>query len=242
MLFDEWWDKQLTGTALLPQENETTVDYAKRVAFQAWRDAGGKVYATRGRPRGSRKSTPSESVVDSVLARKMYVEDGFTLAAIGRHFGVSREWIRQKLVSLGITIKDSAYRKNIRLQVEEGRKRREKQRETRIYKRYGCNSATYDCIPTEARQQFKQQRRMAEHRGIAWDISLATWWGIWEQSSLWTSRGRGANRYVLARIDMNGPFTVENVHIITLKESSHDGIHAMFTRHGIEKGSATSGS
>ena len=65
---------------------------------------------------------------------------------------------------------------------------------------------------------FGYHRVSARLRGETWDLPWETWRDIWLPN--WEFRGRLANDLCLARIDMDGPWTLDNVHLITRREHS----------------------
>ena len=65
---------------------------------------------------------------------------------------------------------------------------------------------------------FGYHRVSARLRGETWDLPWETWRDIWLPN--WEFRGRLANDLCLARIDMDGPWTADNVHLLTRREHS----------------------
>lgn len=80
----------------------------------------------------------------------------------------------------------------------------------------------YTKIPKGA---YIRQRANAVRRGIKWDISFEEWWNVWQQSGKWEERGREAHQYCMSRKNDNGPYSVENVKIVTMKENSQERFH-----------------
>lgn len=148
-------------------------------------------------------------------------EDGETLEQIGQRYGLTRERVRQIMTrKFGTTHKDGG-------KAELGRrKRRElhKKRDVRCQKVWGCSYREYQRIlkhdgkPTYA---FSQQRKNAQSRGIAWELTLWQWWKIWQQSGHWSERGRG-RAYHMCRLNDVGPYSVDNVYIATGVENMQD--------------------
>jgi hypothetical protein len=77
-------------------------------------------------------------------------------------------------------------------------------------------------IPSEARHAFSTQRCSALTRGVGWDLDLATWWHIWSASGRWAQRGKGPDKYVMARAGDTGPYAVGNVRICTMLENMRE--------------------
>lgn len=70
--------------------------------------------------------------------------------------------------------------------------------------------ASPDTTPLRA---YSHQRHAAlAKRGIAWNLSLAEWWAIWQASGHWAERGAGRG-YMMCRNGDEGPYEVGNVYI-----------------------------
>ena len=72
---------------------------------------------------------------------------------------------------------------------------------------------------------YMRQRANARGRGILWEISFEDWWSVWQQSGKWEERGREAHQYCMSRKNDDGPYSVENVRIVTMKENSQERHH-----------------
>jgi hypothetical protein len=70
---------------------------------------------------------------------------------------------------------------------------------------------------------FQYQRSNAEGptRNIPWELTFKQWWNIWKRSGHWDERGRNKNNYCMARIGDAGPYSVDNVLIITNSENRY---------------------
>ena len=68
------------------------------------------------------------------------------------------------------------------------------------------------------------QRANAIRRKIPWEFTFDTWWKIWETSGKWNQRGTQWNQYCMARILDFGPYSPENVEIITMSLNSKRNI------------------
>ena len=62
---------------------------------------------------------------------------------------------------------------------------------------------------------FQNQRHAAKVRNIAWAITFEEWWEVWQSSGKYAERGRGHGKYQMSRVGDVGPYSVENVRIIT---------------------------
>jgi hypothetical protein len=63
----------------------------------------------------------------------------------------------------------------------------------------------------EPYQRFKEARSRVKQRGDTWLLTFDQWWSVWEESGMYERRGRG---YVMALIDPDGPYRIDNVEII----------------------------
>lgn len=59
--------------------------------------------------------------------------------------------------------------------------------------------------------KFKIQRRLCSE---VWELSFTDWLDLWLKSGKWSQRGRKKGQYVLARINKNRTFNIENIHIV----------------------------
>ena len=65
---------------------------------------------------------------------------------------------------------------------------------------------------------FGYHRVSARLRGDVWDMPWETWRDIWLPN--WDRRGRTWDSLCMARIDMDGPWSADNVHLLTRREHS----------------------
>lgn len=68
--------------------------------------------------------------------------------------------------------------------------------------------------------RFIAQRQNACRRGIEWNLTFDEWWKIWEESGKWDLRGRGIGKFCMSRILDNGPYSKENVRILSFQKNS----------------------
>ncbi len=71
-------------------------------------------------------------------------------------------------------------------------------------------------------KKYKEHAFNAKYRGISFDISFKDWCDIWLSSGKWEQRGKGKNKYVMARHNDIGPYAVGNVSIKSQEENSHE--------------------
>ena len=67
---------------------------------------------------------------------------------------------------------------------------------------------------------FCRQKASANRRGIDWQLSYEDWKAIWDESGKLDQRGRGANKFCLARKFDEGPYSVDNVYITENSKNS----------------------
>jgi hypothetical protein len=136
---------------------------------------------------------------------------GNTLQAIGEKFSITRERVRQILTKhFGMNWADGGQH----FKAEEKRRRFETRRNQKSLAKWGCSWDQYVALrsmrmPTRA---FSCQKKNAAERGIAWELNLWQWWGIWQHSGHWDDRGRGAG-YQMCRNGDTGAYAVGNVYI-----------------------------
>jgi hypothetical protein len=69
------------------------------------------------------------------------------------------------------------------------------------------------------RQAYASQKCAANKRGIEFLLSFEEWYHIWQVSGKWDERGRGSEKYCMARHNDIGPYSINNVSIITNHEN-----------------------
>jgi hypothetical protein len=72
------------------------------------------------------------------------------------------------------------------------------------------------------RHAFCHQSWEARNRGIRWELSFDQWLSVWEGSGNLENRGRGKDKYCMARHGDEGPYSVENVYITTNSQNLSD--------------------
>jgi hypothetical protein len=169
--------------------------------------------------------------VERLEAMRELHRSGWTLQRIGIAFDLSRERVRQILDGAGITKHDGG---RTVLSIE-NRKRllrgRSDKAERRTRITYGCsreraielNGGRNLSDHTSKAYFYGQQRKNAKcHRGIVWAMTFEEWCKLWDNSGKWDQRGRGKDKFCMARIADSGPYSAENVEIITNSRNASD--------------------
>lgn len=154
---------------------------------------------------------------------------GATLREIGESYGISRERVRQRLAKMGLTSQTggravrSLLSASARLAKSKTQQERQAARTQRIW---GIPVAQQKAIRAahgyEPFHAFTMQRKQSRARGIAWAMTFAEWWGLWQESGKWLKRGRGRNNYCMARWADDGPYDIKNAHICTCKQNGQE--------------------
>lgn len=153
------------------------------------------------------------------LAMVERFRNGETLASIGAAFGISRQRVEQLLSRHGLSRKDGGA-------AMRGARRRvatQRARDATYVARFGVPFAEYKTIcAAGGNVAYREQKRNAKERGVAWQFTLASWWKFWQDSGRWQERGRWGDAAVMARFNDVGPYSPTNVYITTLRENSRD--------------------
>jgi transposase-like protein len=190
-----------------------------------------------------RYRAPNEEQTERNAEMARLYQDGVTLAEIGDIYGVTRERVRQLVLKAGVNpLNGGAHvvwkeRAETRV-LERARKKvlRRERYEARCWKLFGCSAEVIDSFGgynssyrNRGYSQFgnnpiyvyiNTRYLMMHHWHARWEISFPEWWAIWEASGKWKQRGRHGGGYCLGRIDKKGPFTKDNVHVVTLSQNS----------------------
>lgn len=164
---------------------------------------------------------PSERV-GQIIA--LYAQ-GKTLQEIGDQFLVTRERIRQILAKAGVGRNDGGqHAKSIFRSLA-----KKAQKDKRCVAKYGMNFDQVRSIqkseldkPFSARATiaYSQQKKNAHQRGIQFNLTFSEWWSVWQQSGKWNERGKGADKYVMARFGDEGAYEIGNIYITTLSKNT----------------------
>ncbi len=131
-------------------------------------------------------------------------KSGQTLEEVADGFGVTRERIRQVLRLWGIDARSGGSSKRAEIR----RLAREEAREERCMEQWGQTLTEHASTPDRLRRVYATARSNRHSWGDEWTLLFADWLTAWE-GHLHESR-----KYWLTRIDDNGPWSKENVHVV----------------------------
>ncbi|AMM23176.1 hypothetical protein [Variovorax sp. PAMC 28711] len=83
--------------------------------------------------------------------------------------------------------------------------------------------------PKSPEGRYKQHKAGAAARGLAFTLSYAQWWELWEPH--WEKRGRGSREMCMCRLHDEGGYTPGNVRIATNRENKHEQAMEAKVRH-----------
>lgn len=157
--------------------------------------------------------------------------DGKTYQEIGDKYGISRERVRQRMNTLGLSRMEGGAAMRSLSKIEDAAKRlaeNKARRERRDFEKWGMTPEAIAALsplkrsdPKHPIRTYAQQHNSAKQRGIGWELTFAQWWRIWQESGHWEERGRGKG-YCMARWADDGPYSVENVYICTIGQNFSD--------------------
>jgi hypothetical protein len=90
-----------------------------------------------------------------------------------------------------------------------------------------ANAAYYKVYRRSPRGRFDKQKYHAKRRGIAFRLTFAEWWAIWQDSGHWAERGRKRGCYCMARFGDVGAYEIGNVAIVLYEVNTsepHKGV------------------
>jgi hypothetical protein len=150
---------------------------------------------------------------------------GKNMQQIGDFYGVTRERVRQVLVSIGINYSSSGRALSADQKRKSAAERRIEWKEQNILKRWGCSVEEHK----EGKKlgyvlAFTEQRRNARNRGIEWRLSYKQWIDWWRATGRLDARGRTGGGYCMSRIGDSGPYSLENIECKTIAENSREAL------------------
>ena len=160
------------------------------------------------------------------MDREKYIKDRFdagdTFSAMGRELGVSTQRVSQIASSLGLSGIGRAEKRRAEIAAKKSAAAEERVRKRA--ERHGLPVDEYKLIRAmpypSPFDKYGSQRKNAKARGIDWQLSFGDWWRIWQASGKWDQRGKSAMGFVMSRVDDLGPYSKDNVRIVTFSENS----------------------
>jgi hypothetical protein len=70
------------------------------------------------------------------------------------------------------------------------------------------------------KRKYNEHKRSAKQRGIPFLLTYDEWLAIWQASGHFDERGKRRGNYCMARFGDAGPYSVDNVRIITMVENA----------------------
>lgn len=143
-------------------------------------------------------------------------QDGLTLQNVADLHDITRERVRQILVKNNVNPKNGGSSKTARI----GRAKRLTEKSEKYMAKYGCSISEYkQLVKNGMTLTYKNQRFNSIRRDIPWEFKLWDWYVIWRDSGKLPFRGRKKGQYVMARFNDVGPYSKDNVKIITCSEN-----------------------
>lgn len=73
---------------------------------------------------------------------------------------------------------------------------------------------------SQARIKYSNHKSRAGRNGIGWEFTFDSWLDMWVKSGKWKKRGVQLGQYVMARKGDKGPYSPDNVRIMTNSDNS----------------------
>lgn len=67
----------------------------------------------------------------------------------------------------------------------------------------------------DAKAKYRKHKATAKQRGIEWAFDFNEWCEVWQKSGKWDQRGKYSGQYCMARFGDIGPYSKNNVKIIS---------------------------
>lgn len=71
---------------------------------------------------------------------------------------------------------------------------------------------------------YASQKFSAAKRNIGWELTFDEWLDVWETSGHLANRGRGKEKHLMGRKGDTGPYSIDNIEIITAEESERQRV------------------
>lgn len=150
---------------------------------------------------------------------------GKTTTEISKKYGVSRQRVQQVLAKHGVGKHDGGAFVRTEKRLEKIKLKRDR----RYKKMYGCTYDEWKYIQKRYKKyrrspaySYRNHKNLSRIRGIEFNLTLPEWWKIWCESGKFERRGKRNDQYVMSRHNDIGPYSTENVRIITVKENRNE--------------------
>ncbi len=137
-------------------------------------------------------------------------------------FDITTQRIQQILASRGLSAKDGGQH----LLAKRTEAKREAEMNQRIFDLLGMSRqevkdlrGRYQTYQDSPFNRYRIQRSSALARSIEWRFNFSEWWKVWDQSGKYDKRGRETGQFVMARFNDIGPYSKDNVKIVTCSEN-----------------------
>lgn len=140
---------------------------------------------------------------------------GYTSPVLAHELGMTSSNVSRILRLRGVHRSEGGHSEQCRLYSEA-------KREHRFFLKHGVPPCRIGDLQSAllALRRYREQRKAARERKIAWELTFSEWWGIWESSGVWRLRGRsGGDSTMMTRIGDIGPYSIANVRIKTMREN-----------------------
>lgn len=167
------------------------------------------------KPRNPADYSPLTRHADEM--RRLY-STGLSTREIAERFNCAAQTVANILGRLGVELRFRARPKEV---IEQERAERAQATEARYLEIYGCSRAEVLALRQgDNARKYVAQRFRALQRGIPWKFTFPSWWALWQRSGKWNERGVG--KYVMARFGDTGPYSPDNVEIVTQAKNIRD--------------------
>lgn len=144
---------------------------------------------------------------------------GRTLSEVAKEHGVTKQAISFQFKRYGLPLNGGGIDKK-REQANKARQLvLEAKRDKWSKAAFGIPFAESRAISRHLRDAYREQKRRANQRGIGWELNLLSWHEIWRNSGKLENRGRSKGEYVMGRRGDIGPYSKDNVYIITCSDN-----------------------
>lgn len=146
-------------------------------------------------------------------------KSGQTLREISAAIGITYQAVHLRLQRMGIHRQEGG----ISLRAAIKSKERITKRDQLALRTFGVSSHEKQELEKKyprCLHKYRQQRNNAIQRGVEWQLNIAEWIKVWEESGHFHERAK--NGYVMARYGDSGPYAAGNVYICTSSQNVKD--------------------